>query len=86
MAANVGNTPGEPQWAHQTGYPMGPGCQTNGDWNQPLYDSTGWYEWPTLTTFFEWNPQGPAATSQRVLLFDASVTEGGGMVSLDGRR
>jgi hypothetical protein len=74
QAANVGDTPGHPANPHQAGYPMNPGCTTNGNWNQPLFNATGWYDWPALSTFFEWDPQGGA--SDKVLLFDASVVEG----------
>jgi len=73
QSANVGNTPGEPAWAHQGGYAVNPGC--TGGWNAPLF-ATGWYAWPDLTTFFEWDPQGSPDTSSRVLVFDASVVEG----------
>lgn len=76
QAANVGNTPGEPAWSHQAGYQMNPGCQTNGNWNEPLFNASGWYDWPELSTFFEWDPQGSPDTSDRVLIFDASVVEG----------
>jgi hypothetical protein len=71
--ANVGNEPGEPQWSHQGGYAVNPGC--TGGWNAPLF-VTGWYAWPTLTTFFEWDPGDPAVDNDRVLIFDASVPEG----------
>jgi len=84
QAANIGNTPGEPAVAHMTGYTMGVGCQANGDWNQPLFNATGWYEWPALTTFFEWDPRGDPATSSRVMLFDASVTEGDSFQQMRG--
>ncbi len=76
QAANVGNTPGEPAVGHVAGYTMNPGCRTNGDWNQPLFNASGWYDWPELTTFFEWDPQGAPDASSKVMLFDASVVEG----------
>ena len=78
---DVGNTPGEPLIPYK-GTPPSPGA-CNGDpstinmgWNAPLFDYTGWYDWPALTTFFEWNPEGDPNSSKRVLLFDASVQEG----------
>ncbi|MDA1194595.1 MAG: hypothetical protein O2894_05365 [Planctomycetota bacterium] len=76
QAANVGNTPGEPATGHVAGYPMNPGCQTNGNWNQPLFNASGWYNWPTLSTFFEWDPQTSPDASTKVLVFDASCVEG----------
>ena len=82
QAANVGNTPGEPVIAYQGTPQMNPGCQGSpssagtAGWNAPLFDFTGWYAWPDLTTFFEWDPQGAPDTSSRVLIFDASVDEG----------
>lgn len=76
QAANVGDTPGEPASGHIAGYPMNPGCTTNGNWNQPLFDASGWYDWPELSTFFEWDPEGAPDSSEKVLLFDASVVEG----------
>ncbi len=78
--ADVGNTPGEPQWQPLGGQQGGPGgaCANPAvaHWNDPLFASTGWYDWPELTTFFEWDPDGSAATSKKVLIFDASVSEG----------
>jgi len=76
QAANVGDTPGQPAIPHMGGYQMNFGCNTNGDWNLPLFSATGWYDWPALTTFFEWDPQGSPVTSKKVMLFDASVVEG----------
>jgi hypothetical protein len=77
QAADVGNTPGQPLW-QPLGGQQGGGCANPAvaHWNDPLFNSTGWYEWPALTTFFEWDPQGSPTKSKRVLLFDASVTEG----------
>ena len=78
---DVGNTPGEPLIAYK-GTPPAPGAcagnpsSVNTGWNAPLFDFTGWYAWPDLTTYFEWNPRGDAGTSSRVFLFDASVREG----------
>ena len=76
QAANVGNTTGEPQFQHVGGYPMNPGCTTNGQWNAPLFAATGWYSWPSLSSYFEWDPQGSPDTSKKVLVFDASCEDG----------
>ncbi len=76
QAANVGDAPGHPATPHVSGYTMNFGCNTNGDWNAPLFAASGWYDWPELTTFFEWDPAGSPDTSKKVLLFDASVVEG----------
>jgi hypothetical protein len=71
--ANVGNiinvTP-------VTGYPMNPGCQTNGNWNDPLFNATGFYEWPAFTNVFDWSEGNAGVENDRILLFDASVQEG----------
>ncbi|MDJ0522639.1 MAG: Ig-like domain-containing protein [Planctomycetota bacterium] len=82
QAANVGDTPGHPAFAHVTGYGTNPGCNpTNGvgvifDWNLPLFQATGWVDWPELSTFFEWDPEGAPDSSKKVMLFDASCVEG----------
>jgi hypothetical protein len=82
QSANVGNTPGEPAIAYGGTPQMNPGCQGSpssagtAGWNAPLFDFTGWYKWPKLTNFFEWDPQGAPDASSRVLIFDASVEEG----------
>ena len=80
--ANVGNTPGHPITNHVGGYPTNPGCNpTNGvgvifPWNAPLFDASGFFPWPELTTFFEWDQGSPGVENDSVFLFDASVTEG----------
>ncbi len=77
QSSDVGDTPGHPvPPGHQGGYAMNPGCTTNGDWNAPLFAATGWYDWPELTTFFEWDPVSSPDSSKKVMLFDASVVEG----------
>jgi len=43
---------------------------------QPLYDFTGYVNYPTLTSFFEWDQGDPLVTDDSVLVFDASVKEG----------
>ncbi len=77
QSADVGNTPGQPAW-QPLGGQQGGGCVNPAvaHWNDPLFASTGWYDWPELTTYFEWDPQGDPAKSKKVLVFDASVTEG----------
>jgi hypothetical protein len=67
--ANVGNTPNQPTMAHRGPYP---GC-ANGNFNLPLFQYTGWVDWPVPTARFEWDP---GAGLDRVLLFDASVDAG----------
>lgn len=80
--ANVGNTVGHPVAGHVAGYVTNQGCNPqNGfmvvySWNQPLYDFTGFYEWPELTSFFEWNQGSPGIEGDSVFLFEASVQEG----------
>ncbi len=79
VAANldVGNTPGHPLYAHAGGYTQGAGCAVvNRGWNVQLFDYTGWYDWPALTTYFEWDPGSPTVDNDSVLVFDASVQEG----------
>jgi hypothetical protein len=43
---------------------------------QPLYDYTGFVDWPALSSYFDWDEGDPAVASDRVLVFDASVQEG----------
>ena len=82
QAQNIGNTTGHPQTTHVTGYGTNPGCNpTNGvgvqfDWNAPLYGATGFYAWPELSSFFEWDEGNGAVDGDSVFLFDASVDEG----------
>lgn len=75
--ANVGDTPGHPASPHVGGYQVnGPPwgfCTPN--WNAPLF-FTGFYPYPDLTTFFEWDPGDLAIENDRVLLFDASAPAG----------
>lgn len=80
--ANVGNTPGEPQTAHVPGYPQNPGCTAINPWNKPLFDFTGFVNWPALTNFFEWNP-GTGAPA-KVFVFDVSCVEGDSFQQLRG--
>ena len=74
QAANIGNTPFHPLTAHVPGYPVAGACTAN--WNQPLFDSTGFLPWPALTTFFEWEAGTPGVEGDSAFLFDASVQEG----------
>ncbi len=78
QAMNIGNTPGHPATPHVGGYQFtGPPfgfCTAT--WNQPAFDYTGFYDWPELTTFFEWDPGDPGVENDRVLIFDASCPEG----------
>jgi hypothetical protein len=78
--ANVGNTAGEPKFAHRGGYNagnLGP-CGVPGlpDWNLPLFSATGFYSWPALTTNFDWDPANPIQDDDAILLWDMSVPEG----------
>jgi hypothetical protein len=84
QSSNVGNTPGEPQEAHTGGYPQNPGCTQFTPWNQPLFNATGFYPWPDLTTFFEYDNGDPVVDGDRVLLFDASVDEGDSFQQIRG--
>lgn len=73
---NVGDTPGHPVTMHQGGYQQNPGCTTPANWNSPLYTATGFYSWPALTNFFEWDDGVAGIEGDSVFLFDASVVEG----------
>ena len=81
QAANVGNHPDHPLpgEGHVGGYTSNQffaPCLGAPNWNQPLFDFTGWFAWPELTTFFEWEPGDPNIDNDRAFLFDASVPEG----------
>ncbi len=76
QAANIGNTPGEPTTSHVGGYQQNFGCTAITPWNGPLFDATGFFAFPELTTFFEWNPGDPGVENDRVLIFDVSMPEG----------
>lgn len=84
QSSDVGNTPGQPLTPHVGPYPVaGPGTvcwpaggPPNDMYNQPLFDFTGWYEWPEFTSFFDWDPGDPLVEGDSVFLFDASVSEG----------
>lgn len=76
QAANVGNTPSEPVFAHVGGYQQNPGCTVPANWNLPLFSSTGFVSWPALTTFFDWDQGDPSVDNDAVFLFDMSVPEG----------
>lgn len=79
QAANVGNTPGHPAWPHVGGYQQNPGCTgIAAGWNSPLFSATGFYPYPDLSNFFEWDPGDLALQNDRVLIFDASISEGDG--------
>ena len=64
QAANVGNE--FPQPNNGTGF-----TQLN-----PLYNNTGFVNWPTLSSFFDWDEGDPTVDGDSVLVFDASVQEG----------
>jgi|GEM_PF-2128994 len=74
--ASVGNTVGQPAFAHVGGYAENPGCQVGGTWNLPLFSATGFTAWPALTTFFEWDQGSNSVNNDSILLFDMSVPEG----------
>ncbi len=82
QAQNIGNTTGHPITNHVGGYVTNPGCNPqNGTgiqypWNTPLYTATGFYAWPALSSFFEWDEGNGAIDGDSVFLFDASVDEG----------
>jgi hypothetical protein len=81
QAANIGNTPGHPAFAHVGPYIDNPGCsqpnqQTLANWNQPLFDFTGFAAWPAFTTFFDWDDGDPIIENDSVFLWDMSVPEG----------
>lgn len=74
--SGVPNTPGQPAFNHVGGYQQNPGCQTPPDWNSPLFTSTGFYSWPALTAYFDWDPGDVSVDNDSVLVFDVSCTEG----------
>jgi hypothetical protein len=78
---NVGNTPGHPAFQHVGPYQDNPGCSqpnafTIANWNQPLFDWTGFHPWPAMTTYFDWDPGQPTVDNDSVLLLDVSSQEG----------
>jgi hypothetical protein len=42
----------------------------------PLFQYTGFVDWPTLTSYFDWDEGDAAVAGDRVLIFDAGVQEG----------
>ncbi len=81
QAANHGNTPGHPVTPHQGPYLDNFGCTSPNmtsiaNWNLPLFSATGFYGWPELTQFFEWDAGDENVDNDSVLIFDVSVTEG----------
>ncbi len=75
--ANVGNTPDQPATSHVGGYAQNPGCTTTpGGWNKSLFDYTGFYDWPALTTTFDWSPGDFTVDNDRILIIDMSAVEG----------
>jgi hypothetical protein len=72
---NVGNVV---TVAPVNGYPFvgPPNGFCTATWNDPLFNSTGFYAWPTFTNVFEWDDGEGGVANDRVLLFDASVKEG----------
>ncbi|MDJ0973991.1 MAG: hypothetical protein QNJ98_05990 [Planctomycetota bacterium] len=76
-ASTVTNPVGEPTTPHVGGYPQGGGCiGPVAGWNEQAFTYTGWYPYPALTNFFDWDPGNPAVANDRVLLIDVSVQEG----------
>lgn len=74
--SGVNNTPGQPAFNHVGGYNQNPGCTNIVPWNGPLFDSTGFYSWPSLTTYFDWDPGDTSVDNDSILVFDVSCTEG----------
>jgi hypothetical protein len=72
QAANVGNE--YPAPANQSGIAA----------NQPLYDFTGFVDWPALTSYFDWDAGDASVDGDSVLVFDASVQEGDAFQQLRG--
>lgn len=68
--ANIGNTPGLPRTPHQPGYGSAANAPCNGanNWNQPLFDWTGFQPWPQLVTFFDWDPGLPGPNDEGLVL------------------
>jgi hypothetical protein len=68
------------QGTYQTFFPCNPnnipapltGCP----YNINLFFYTGFFSWPSFTTFFEWTEGDPTVAGDSVFLFDASVREG----------
>jgi hypothetical protein len=52
--------------------------------NQPLYDFTGFVNWPALTSYFDWDAGDASVIGDSVLVFDASVQEGDAFQQLRG--
>ena len=99
QAANVGDTPGvTPNHMGQicltcpsgVSYRTNPGCNPqNGvnfqwDWNWPLFTATGFFPWPDLTTFFEWDPGDLNVDEDSVLIFDVNIPEGDSFQQIRG--
>ncbi len=77
LMADVGNTTGQPATGHVGNYPQGLGClTTSGGWNKSLFDFTGFYDWPALTTFFDWSPGDPLVDNDSILIIDISAVQG----------
>lgn len=80
QVANIGNTTGQPAFGHVGGYTVGAlgpcGIPPIANWNRPLFDYTGFYAWPALTTNFDWDPGDTSKDDDAILLWDMSVPEG----------
>lgn len=75
--ANVGNTLGHPTVPHVGGYSQGAGCTaTAGGWNKSLFDYTGFYDYPPLTTVFNWSPGDFSVEGDSLFLFEVSAQAG----------
>ena len=89
QAANIGNTPGINP-VHTGPYGTNPGCNPqNGvgvlfNWNVPLFTATGFFMWPELTNFYEWDPGDINIDDDSVLVFDANVPEGDSFQQIRG--
>src|SRR5207244_6659711 len=51
---------------------------------QCLYDFTGYVNWPTPTSFFDWDAGDPAVALDSVMVFDASLAEGDAFQQIRG--
>ena len=82
QAANVGNAVGHPTFPEVTPANVGANCAQPS--YAPLFNFTGWFDWPQPTGIFEWEPGDPNISGDRVMIFDASVAEGDNFQILRG--
>ncbi len=72
--ANVGNTVTNP-----TPYPnpyAGRPFVCSNNWNDPLFAYTGFVNWPSFNSFFEWDDGDAIIQGDKVFIFDVSSKEG----------